>query len=799
MKTTSIALFVVSLCFIVVASCRAPIRSEPEPFTSDPILAVGHGAFIGSDGKKLIPSAEFIERAQKYYIATLLKNLEARREKNNVAVDRIQETQKLIYRLVEDEILANALFIDWLLEKVQPDKIGHLTTYNNTLRWYYVLNIQSEPILPTKEYKWTKGIRPEIAEKLERGGITVIVFLKTNAGGAQYIQECGHAGVPIPPPMFSSTWNFEGTVEEEFLSEEGQTDLWRYASESPPGVCLSLPRYFAGSGFDEADLFGLICLGTESNKACFWDNPRGTSFPRDVEVDISEFVGGVDLVPNGQGVCTDCHAGENPYVVHPEKPPFSGLTPSLLPLGWHDPLVDTSWPQNPGPTNLLDAVASTGRCDSCHRVGSAGRFPEVSEQLPGYCNLVLRTAVGLPPTPKSTMPPFGADKSQFTNHIDALFAACDAPPSGGGVVVEVDFPDDEGFISPPIVIDPLYKCAERVAVRGAILDAKVDLFINGTVTGTVVPARNPSLIEFNVPSLMAGDVVTARQESNGVPSGPSAPVTVRDHTVDFPGGLPAPDIDPTLIHVCGDIIAVRHVPGAKITVLTNGGNPSSRSTSTGWSAIKPGKRPFDLNDSFTATAALCEDESSPSAPVSAVAAPATIPAPTFNPATLYAGQELVTVENIVYGSRVSIAEASFGPVGDFTWPVSWFPDFDVASRIGSPLSAGDQLVASQQLCIKGPETETPPAEECDALPAPRIRHPLVGDNFVVVTESVPGARIRVYDDSGDELGDGSGTVIMLKRAITGADTITVVQQVGKCTSSTGYRVSARNPSSSADK
>jgi hypothetical protein len=46
--------------------------------------------------------------------------------------------------------------------------------------------------------------------------------------------------------------------------------------------------------------------------------------------------------------------------------------------------------------------------------------------------------------------------------------------------------------------------------------------------------------------------------------------------------------------------------------------------------------------------------------------------------------------------------------------------------------------------------------------------------------------------SGDELGDGSGTVITSKRVLTGADTITVVQQLDECTSRTGYRVSARN-------
>jgi|GEM_PF-1734529 len=785
MKTKHLTTLLIALCTISLLSCKASL-------TSDPILAVGHGAFVGPDGKELVPSAQFIESAQKYYIDTLRKNAQVRREEINLTDNVIQETQNLISSLVEDKILANALFIDWLIEKVRPNNIAHLTSVNNALRWHYVLKIQREPILPTAQHGWTKGIKPEIADELEGAGISV--FYITNAGGAQYIEECRKAGVPIPPPMFSSAWNFEGTVDKEFLSEDGQTDLWSYTSESPAGVCLSLPRYFEGSGFNEAELFGLICLGTQTNKACFWDNPRGKFFARNVEVDISEFVGGVDLVANGQGVCSDCHAGENPYVVHPEKPPFAP-PPSLLPSGWYDPLVDASWPQNPGPTNLLDAVASPQKCDSCHRVGLAGRFPEVSTQLPGYCGVVLATAIGS--SSKSTMPPFGANKSLFTAHINALQAACGAPPSGGGVVVEVDLPDDKSFVSPPIVIDPLYQCATQVAVRGAILDAKLNLHINGALVGTVI-ARNPNHEEFNVPDLVAGDVVTATQEFNGVLSGASTPVTVGDHTVDFPGGLPAPEIDPTLIYECAETIAVRHVPGAKITVYSNGGDPSSRSTSIGWSVIFPGKHPFVVGDSFTAEASLCDDVSPPSAPQSAVAAPTTLPAPTFNPATVYAGQELVTVESLTHGSRTSIAEASFGPIGDFTTPVSWFPDYDVATKMGSPLSAGDQLIASQTLCSEGPKTETPRAEDCEALPAPRIRHPLVGDNYVVVTDAVPGARIRVYDGGGNELGDGSGTVIMLNRAITGADTITVVQQLGECTSSTGYRVSVRNANSSGD-
>jgi hypothetical protein len=814
MKTKPLTVCLIVLCIAVLISPKEPLPANLS-LTSDPLLGVGHGAFIGSDGREVIPNAEFIQNAQKYYIDRLLENAAASGDKNLPPHVMIQRTQNLIYRLVKDIILANALFIDWLIEKIplDPDNVAHLTSRNNALRWHYVLTIQREPILPTVNV-WTKGIEPKIARELESEGITVTVLLATVSGGNDtYAQQCRDLGVPVPRAMFSSEsgWVSRGVIfDNEFLDTKEQAELWTYTSTSPPGVCLALPRYPI-EDINQPSVLGLICLGTQANKACFFDNPQGKKFTRNIEVDISQFLGGVDLGPNGQGTCTDCHAGENPFVVHPKQPAFErakslaeavGL--SLSPSGWYKPVgMPASWPQNPGPTVLLDKpspLPSPGKCDSCHRAGAAGRFPEVSTQLGEYCRVVLRQAVGrggtalhtMPPNPNP--PPLGGDTGPYTAHINALLNACGEPPSTStGVVVVVDLPDDKSHVSPPIVIDPLYQCATRVAVRGAELNAKLSLYINGALVNTLI-ARNPTEEQFNVPALVAGNVVTATQEFNGALSAPSAPVTVRDHTVDFPSGLPAPEIDPTLIYECAQTIAVRHVPGATITVYRNNSDPKSfRTTSKGWTAVDLGDL-FVVADSFTAEAALCTDVSPRSAAASAVAEPATIPTPTFNPATVYAGQELVTVETLINGSLTFIDEASFGRIDEFTWPVSWKPDFDVATPLGRPLSAGDLLIAGQFLCSEGAETTAmlPPAERCDALSAPRIRVPLVGDNNVVVTMSVPGARIRVHDGSGDELGDGSGTVIILKRVLTGVDTITVVQQLGECTSRTGYRVSVHN-------
>ena len=79
-------------------------------------------------------------------------------------------------------------------------------------------------------------------------------------------------------------------------------------------------------------------------------------------------------------------------------------TPSLV-LSMH---VDPVWLQNPGPTRVLDPVASTRRCDSCHEQGVEGRFPLLSD-LPGYCAVVLGDQnSGSGVLGHNTMPPGGS-------------------------------------------------------------------------------------------------------------------------------------------------------------------------------------------------------------------------------------------------------------------------------------------------------------------------------------------------------------------------------------------------------
>jgi hypothetical protein len=742
-------------------------------FTADPLSTVGHGGFFDANGKQFEPDLNFILSAQNYY----LTQLQQAASKQTLA--RLEKTRGRLKEATQDELLGNAFTIGWLAKENGPSKSAFVAAKSSALRDLYLQKYAKSAL---RRYPF--GVNPKVLERLKDEGIGPTAL--TEQGGKAYLNECANAGVPLPPDWGSSKWIGPERVNDLFIGTDKLADRYYYPSESPRGVCMALPRYAEGS--KTISLLGVICLGTDTSKACFWDN---NNVPRDGITPITNFRGGSDLA--GGDVCSDCHAGENPFVVHPGSP--LDLGDMQRPNAWYEPLVVAGWPQNPGPTNILDPItleAGDGSCQNCHQYGSAGRFPEASTALGGWCNAVFRNAVGLGSATKTM--PLGGGSADFSAHINAINDACRDAPSEGGVDVPSDgIKEDPGFISPPIIIDPLYGCADAIAVRGVILHAKVDVFIDGVLVNSV-EVQDPDEQVIDVPTLSPGQVVLATQFYNGALSDPSASVTVRDHKVDYPAGLPQPTIDPTLIYECGNVIAVRHVNGARVTVYTNDADPRTSGTASGWTNIRPGKSPFDVNDKFTAEQELCGDYSQRSDPAQiAVTAPATVPPVKLDPVQTYAGQELVHTSNLLHGAMTYLSVGGFGGVAQFSTAVSWEPNVNVSQNLGRPLQAGDVLTGMQVLCEKGPTEKTPPTTGCKELPPPRIRHPRVGDTYVVVTSAVAGARVRVTTATNEELGDGSGTIIALRRPITSADVLLVVQQIGECTSSQAYRVSVRNP------
>ena len=678
-----------------------------------------------------------------------------------------------------DDVIRDSILLDWLLEQSQSAEAAQISSTVTALRKSYfqhVLRVDPGDL----RLHYNSGIPERLLENFKDIGIAK--FALTDVDSQEYIRRCREAGVPLPPDWKAENgggnkdrgnWRFIGEQNPNFASGAPRSEVFAFdtgTSSDPNGLCIALPRISGNT----ISLLGMICHSRDTGKACFWDN-YGIGFTE--EVPQSAFIGGNDL--EGGDICSDCHAGENPYVVHPGTAVDIGSAQDS-PV-WYDPLVPASWPQNPGPTSLLNFIPlepGEGDCRDCHTQNDQGRFPEVGA-LSMYCGTVLGNAVN------QTMPTFNPGDPAYATHANALLAFCKQDPPDGGEV-PFDPEEDRDFISAPIVVDPLYGCANAIEVRGAYYDATVTVFIDGAQVAQA-QVTEPSQQIIAVPELVAGQDVIAVQEKDGLISDPSLPVIVRDHTEDYKDGLPRPEIDPTVVHQCGRVIAVRHIRGAVVTVFTNGASPADYKTGGDWTNLPPAIRPFILGDNFTAQQSLCTDKSDISFPVTADVPPNPMPVPMADPAEIFEGQELIGLSNLPHGARTEVSVS--GGTTAFSTAVTWESEVNVAAANGGPLSAGQSLGVVSSLC-DDVKIDIPEVRGCERLPAPTIAPPFVGNSYVDVLSSVPSARVIVFDASNTEIGDGSGAQVALSRAIVPGDVLTVIQRLENCVSSTGYQISA---------
>ncbi|MCS5636168.1 MAG: hypothetical protein NZ990_06600 [Myxococcota bacterium] len=410
-------------------------KAPGEVLESDPLAAFGHGEFIGTLGQVIEPTPGFIRSVQALYIARLEEEMPGER------VAEYQELRPALEGALEaagfPDGHRDSWLIDLLIGLTEPPDAAALRSKNAALRFAY-----------GKYFEGVYELPKSVVEMLEAGGILLPSPDPVNSS-LTYIEECREAGVPIPPDWGTPGWGLDEEpvddyrnvgmpLENEFVAPEWDTRVWTFESESPPGVCIALPRWNG----TRIELLGIICLGRESSNVCFWDqkpaNPvdaRRILDPNNAvgkKVPLEFFVGGPELARNwGGGQCTDCHAGENPFVVHPSSPLDDS---AQMPPRWYRPLVDPSWVQNPGPTNLLAGLAlDSGQrpCTGCHSRGAEGRFPEVSSGLlPGYCGVVLYQAIN------KTMPPSAPIRPawEYIQHSTALYAACGLPPLNGSTI-----------------------------------------------------------------------------------------------------------------------------------------------------------------------------------------------------------------------------------------------------------------------------------------------------------------------------------------------------------------------------
>jgi hypothetical protein len=414
----------VSATFVgLVALSGQSILAEDLLTEDDPIAYIGHGVMFDRNGNRIEPTPQFIAKAQAVYSKFLSDQLPDQQRQQFKS-----KSEKLFAGAEFDEqsrLIANSSLIDWEIQNVDAARVedlDRLAAKNNFLKWLLrsQLTPADQPLKERGEFKMPSLLQ----NRIDEAGLSEAVLKSTTLSGAAYIDECRNAGVPIPPDWGSNQWQSKGFLSTNFLgSASTPAEVFVAQSTSPPGVSIALPRY-TSTAMTTINLLGIISLGQASSKVCFWDNQKN-----DVNFNISkgeakplrEFAGGAELFEGSGGRCTACHAGENPFVIHPKTtlglPNLGGLP--LFANEWYQPLVHPNWPQNPGPL-----VGTTGACNACHTGGGeGGRFPQMSNIMLEYCGAVLGNAI------KLTMPPGNPGDTNFAEHEKALETLCKSPPA----------------------------------------------------------------------------------------------------------------------------------------------------------------------------------------------------------------------------------------------------------------------------------------------------------------------------------------------------------------------------------
>lgn len=215
-----------------------------------------------------------------------------------------------------------------------------------------------------------------------------------------YMAECRARGVPIPPDWAESgtAWVLQGKLGEgkNLLEPEKDAFVWTYTDPSVRGACIALPR---GNG-DPGTLAGIICQSATGH-ACFWDNklssdPAQRPFGwRGQRLVIRDLADGSNLDEN----CTNCHRGNNVFLISPDDPtwrkvlkgplnggPSNNLFTTQITVSHYIPIGQDGW---------INPLVSEGCASKCHlqppdrveglRRRSSQLMPPACATLPGGC------------------------------------------------------------------------------------------------------------------------------------------------------------------------------------------------------------------------------------------------------------------------------------------------------------------------------------------------------------------------------------------------------------------------------
>ena len=350
---------------------------------------------------------------------------------------------------------------------------------------------------------------------------------------------------------------------------------------------------------------------------------------------------------------------------------------------------------------------------------------------------------------------------------------------------EIDLQRNPELLSPPYLVEPLYRCATSVTVKGFVPEAELDIEVIGVSFDTIVAGfPEPHGETFHLPDpLEIQQEVRVRQRTADGQSDWSATVSVRDHTEDYPAGPPRPQINPAPVYACGSRTGVGNLlPGGNVWITADGTEVGRVEGCNDQQGVNVNPN-YSLGQIARAHFELCGDESAPSEASEAGHAPNPLPIPNFDP--IYEQSEQIRITNIVNGARLTIYRNGSN-IG--TWSC-W--GGALLMGLSSPALLSDTFDAEQRMCPSDPAsgTGTGPVSSCSSLPAPGVYPVQLGDKQIRLSSFVPGGRIEVYLNL-IKVGEGSGPIVqfMNPAEVKHGDVLHVFQNVGNCIGQTGLEI-----------
>jgi hypothetical protein len=332
-------------------------------------------------------------------------------------------------------------------------------------------------------------------------------------------------------------------------------------------------------------------------------------------------------------------------------------------------------------------------------------------------------------------------------------------------------------------VEPIYSCSDAVFVVGIVPGAVVEVLVNGALKAQNFSAGTALGFHLGTP-FGGGEVVEATQTIDAATSDKSNAAPVADFTETFSQGLPRPQIYIAPFFECGAAIGMANFLGGATLFFEGSASPNDLGSRQNDGNPRSGgivtARPFELGEMLTGHYEFCQLPSDDAEAHPVVPEPDEIPPPIVEEP--YEGMRTVFVSNLLHGARVTVF------VNGQERMTVYQSGIAAHIPISPPLAVGDSVTAQQALCSESDPSSDVRVRPCASLPAPRIRRPLPGDQFVVVTHAVPGARIQVYDEQGIEIGDGAGDRVVLDRPLVPVERVRVVQEVGGCRSQMAYEI-----------